>query len=138
MSEEVCQSLTKGTDSGWVRWIRKLADPKLAMLYRNASLFTYLSIYEGFGYPPFEAAHARVPMVVSSVSAVGEIWLKYAKCVNPSNIEEIASAWRWALELKESERQAVVEAQKQRATEFSWKKCICEYLTLYKTVADET
>ena len=67
--------------------MQNITDLELARAYQKASLFTYLSLYEGFGYPPFEAAHALVPMVVSSESSVGEIWSGYAKCVKPTDVK---------------------------------------------------
>jgi alpha-1,3-rhamnosyl/mannosyltransferase len=135
MSEEVCRRLATAASRGELRWVQNTADIELARLYQNASLFTYLSFYEGFGYPPFEAAYAQVPMVVSSESSVGEIWSGYAKCVKPTDIHEIVSGWKWGLELIGRERQAVVELQKKRATEFTWKRCITEYMQLYEKLA---
>ncbi len=37
---------------GQVDLISRVSDQKLAALYRNASLFVYPSLYEGFGFPP--------------------------------------------------------------------------------------
>ncbi len=138
MSEEVCRRLATAASRGELRWIQNITDLELARLYQNASLFTYLSLYEGFGYPPFEAVYAQVPMVVSSESSVGEIWSGYAKCVKPTDISEIVSGWKWGLGLTGRERQAVVELQKKRATEFTWKRCITDYIQLYEKLAQQS
>ena len=137
MSEEVCCRLATAASRGELRWIQNITDLELARLYQKASLFTYLSLYEGFGYPPFEAAYAQVPMVVSSESSVGEIWSGYTKCVKPTDVGEIISGWKWGLGLAGKERQAVVELQKKRATEFTWKQCVAEYVELYETLATQ-
>jgi len=121
--------------SGRVHWMNDATDRQLAWYYGHAALFTYLSLYEGFGYPPFEAAFAQVPMVLSNCSAVGEIWSNYATCVDPSNVREIVAAWKWGLNLQDGERQWIVERQKRRGAEFTWERCVTEYLQLYDTLA---
>ena len=75
------------------------------------------------------------PMVVSSESSVGEIWSGYAKCVKPTDVNEIVSGWKWGLGLKGRERQAVVERQEKRAAEFTWKRCIEAYVQLYEQLS---
>lgn len=114
-----------------LRWIKNATDDELAVLYQKAYMFTYLSLYEGFGYPPFEAAYANLPMVVSNVSSIGEIWSGYARCVAPTDVRAIVSGWKWALGLRDNEREAVIERQNIRAAEFTWKRCVSEYLKLY-------
>jgi glycosyltransferase involved in cell wall biosynthesis len=103
----------------------------LAEAYAKAGVFTYLSLSEGFGYPPFEAAYARCPMVLSSASSVGEIWSGHARCVDPLDVEGIVAAWKWALSLGGAEREAVVAGQERRAREFTWTRAVNEYLAFW-------
>jgi glycosyltransferase involved in cell wall biosynthesis len=138
MSEAVCSRLVALANRGWLRWLQTATDAELARLYQTATLFTYLSLYEGFGYPPFEAAYAKRPMVVSAASSVGEIWSGYARCVEPSDVCAIVSGWKWVLGLSDSERQSVVGRQYARASEFSWKRCVTEYVQLYETLAQQS
>jgi glycosyltransferase involved in cell wall biosynthesis len=132
MSESVVQRLSALQAAGRCRWLRNASDEQLAEAYGKAGVFTYLSLSEGFGYPPFEAAFARCPMVISSKSSVGEIWSGYAKCVDPLNIEEIMNAWQWALALKPPQREYVVACQEKRAREFTWSRTINEYIAFWK------
>jgi len=123
--------------TGACRWLRGASDCDLRREYSAADAFTYLSLYEGFGYPPFEAAFAGCPMVLSRDSSVGEIWSRYARCVDPNDIGEIVCAWRWALGLGTEEREAVAAAQRARAKEFSWSRALGEYIALWQDVASE-
>jgi len=137
MCESSVHKLATLEASGRVHWFRGATDEQLACLYEGAEVFTYLSVYEGFGYPPFEAACTGIPMVLSNLSSVGEIWRDHACCVDPTNVAEIVNAWRWALNLDKGERAAVVERQAKRATEFSWRRCVQSYLDLYERLAHD-
>ncbi len=124
--------------AGKLHWLQQASDDQLSLYYEGAGLFTYLSLYEGFGYPPFEAACAGCPMVLSNRSSVGEIWQDHACCVDPTNVPEIVNAWQWALSLEKDGRATVVEKQRKRAAEFSWRQCVQSYLELYEQLARES
>jgi glycosyltransferase involved in cell wall biosynthesis len=131
MCESSILKLTALEASGRVHWFRDTTDEQLACLYEGAKVFTYLSVYEGFGYPPFEAAFAQVPMVLSKFSSVGEIWRGHAQCVDPTDIRDILTGWKWALSLDSAERAGLVAQQYDRALEFSWSRCVHSYLDSY-------
>lgn len=135
MCQSTVQRLRELQQAGKLHWLNSASDDELSAWYEQASLFTYLSLYEGFGYPPFEAAHAGIPMVLSNQSSVGEIWRDHARCVDPTNVGDIVDAWRWALNLDKGEQAAVVERQAKRAAEFSWQRCVESYLDLYEQLA---
>lgn len=135
MSDAVIARMAALQASGRFRWVRDADDATLAGLYRRATVFSYLSLYEGFGYPPFEAALAGVPMVLSNASSVGEIWGGHARCVAPEDVGGIVTAWKWALALEGADRQLVVARQLRRAREFTWSRCAREYVGLYRELA---
>jgi glycosyltransferase involved in cell wall biosynthesis len=132
MSEHVAQRLLALQAAGRCQWLRQATDEQLAAAYAKAGVFTYLSWSEGFGYPPFEAAYARCPMVLSSASSVGEIWSGHARCVAPQDVAGIVAGWKWALALKGAERETVVAAQAARAREFTWHRAVSEYMAFWE------
>ena len=138
MSEPVERRLSALQATGRCKLLRDVSDDQLTDAYCEATVFTYLSLCEGFGYPPFEAAHARCPMVLSSDSSVGEIWSGHAKCVDPIDVSGIVAGWKWALTLSDSERRAVIERQIERADEFTWKRCINHYIELYEELRQKS
>jgi alpha-1,3-rhamnosyl/mannosyltransferase len=62
----------------------------LAHLFKNASLFCYPSLYEGFGLPPLEAMFYGAPVLTSSVSSLPEIVGDSAYLVDPYSIDDIS------------------------------------------------
>lgn len=135
-----CEAEKKAIDRlaamGRVHWIKDATDHQLVGLYKQASLVSYLSIHEGFGYPPFEAAHLGIPLVLGDESSVGEIWKGFAKCVSPRDRQEIMAAWQWGLSLNREESDQVTQAQKKRAAEFTYTRCIEKHLEAYGNVID--
>ena len=68
----------------------KLTD--MPYLYTAASLFAYLSFYEGFGLPPIEAMACGTPVLASNVTSLPEIIGDSALLVNPLDINKIEEA----------------------------------------------
>jgi glycosyltransferase involved in cell wall biosynthesis len=64
----------------------------LANLYRNALLFAYPSLYEGFGFPILEAFANNCPVVVSNTSCFKEVGGDAAVYFDPYSIESIQFA----------------------------------------------
>ncbi|MBI4143056.1 glycosyltransferase family 4 protein [Candidatus Uhrbacteria bacterium] len=64
---------------------------KRALLAR-ASCFVYLSIWEGFGFPPLEAMAAGIPVVASTGGALPEVLGDAALLVDPLDPTAIANA----------------------------------------------
>jgi GT2 family glycosyltransferase/glycosyltransferase involved in cell wall biosynthesis len=134
LSDHVVQRLTMLEAAGRCRWLQNASDEQLRDAYGRAGVFSFLSLSEGFGYPPFEAALARCPMVLSNASSVGEIWSDYAKCVDPYDVESIVAAWKWAFVLTPPQREAVVARQERRAREFTWSRAVNEYMAFWSSL----
>ena len=57
----------------------------------NASAFIFPSIYEGFGFPPLEAAALGTVSAVSNSSCIPEICNNSVLYFNPYNVDDIKS-----------------------------------------------
>lgn len=62
---------------------------ELNSLFRNAKIFVYPSLNEGYGLPPIQAMYNRVPIIASPNSSVSEICKGAAIYANPLSIHEI-------------------------------------------------
>ena len=106
----------------------------LPLLYQQATLFIYPSLYEGFGLPVLEAMSSGTPVITSAVSAMPEIAGPGALLVDPQDTEEITKSMREFLEDKEI-RKSYSEKGKKQAHKFSWQKCARETMEVYREVA---
>ncbi len=62
---------------------------ELVALYKNASLFVFPSLGEGFGIPPLEAVAYGCPLLCSNATAMAEFELPEEISFNPTDMEEL-------------------------------------------------
>lgn len=111
-------------------------DSDLPALYRNAGVFVYPSLYEGFGLPPLEAMACGTPVVASNTSSIPEVIGDAGLLVDPYNPAEIARAV--AFVLKDNDLSARLErAGLIRSGLFTWDKTAQETIKLYQEVIEE-
>ena len=67
-------------------------DEELAELYNGATLLLFPSIYEGFGWPPLEAAYYGCPVVCSRAASLPEVVGDAALMCDPADTSSFASA----------------------------------------------
>jgi len=99
-----------------------VADQDLANLYARASVFTFLSDYEGFGLTPLEAMAAGVPVVVLDTEVAREIYGPAAVYLARPDPGLIAEALERVL-VDEHERTRLVEAGALQVERYSWREC---------------
>jgi glycosyltransferase involved in cell wall biosynthesis len=78
--------------SSRVTLVPYLSGEPLADLYARASVFAFLSEYEGFGLTPLEALSAGTPVVVLDTPVSREIYGDAASFVPPGDVEAAARA----------------------------------------------
>lgn len=69
-----------------------VTDDVLATLYARASVFAFLSEYEGFGLPPLEALAHGVPIVVLDTPVAREVYGEAGCYVPPGEVDRTAAA----------------------------------------------
>lgn len=95
----------------------------LPALYKNASLFVYPSVYEGFGLPLLEAMSVGTPVATSNASSLGEIVRDAGILFDPESAEDMAQKIEQILNNEGLRKQNTVKA-KEYAQNFSWEKFI--------------
>ncbi len=94
-------------------------DQTLAKLYKQASVFIYPSLYEGFGIPLLEAMSLGCPIVCSNTSSIPEVVGNAAEVFDPYEVDSIADALEKVL--FSSERvNSLIALGRERVKHFSW------------------
>jgi glycosyltransferase involved in cell wall biosynthesis len=108
-------------------------DACLAACYRDAALFVYPSLYEGFGIPPLEAMALNCPVACSNASSIPEVVGSAAALFDPTDVDDMRSVLETVL-TTESTRNALVELGRVRCAMFSWQRCARETVAIYEKV----
>lgn len=66
-----------------------ISDNDLNILYKNAKVFIFPSLYEGFGIPPFEALMNNTPVISSNKASLKELLEDYAILINPQDLNNL-------------------------------------------------
>ncbi len=112
-------------------------EPELASLYSQAMVFVFLSEYEGFGLPPFEAMAANIPCVVGDTPVARELYQNAAQRVQVDDVDGIAAAITSLMEDKEVRRRLLAESAL-RLPLFTWDRASTDTLAILEQVARES
>ena len=111
-----------------IRFVGRVNESELAILYSGAEALVYPSFYEGFGLPVIEAFSCGCPVVASKTSSIPEVAGDAAILVDPTSLDSVVKGIDKALENKNDLRKRGLE----RAKDFSWEKTAEETLKVYK------
>jgi glycosyltransferase involved in cell wall biosynthesis len=98
-----------------------VSDADLAALYGRASVFVFLSEYEGFGLTPLDALAAGVPIVVLDTEVAREIYGPAALYV-PTALPQIVRSALETVLYDEKERRRLLDAAPQVLERYSWRE----------------
>ncbi|MBI4463752.1 MAG: glycosyltransferase family 4 protein [Acidobacteria bacterium] len=116
-----------------VRFLGFVPVETLRIFYREAEVFVFPSLHEGFGLPPLEAMAQGTPVVTSNVSSLPEVVGDAAVFVYPENVFDIARGVHRAL-LDETLREQLRQRGQQQLARFSWERSVRQVLGIYAEV----
>jgi glycosyltransferase involved in cell wall biosynthesis len=96
-----------------------VADAELAEAFRRASVFAFLSEYEGFGLPPLEALASGIPVVLLDTPVAREVFGAAARYVPAGDIPAAAAALAELLGSPDA-REAVMREAPAVLARYSW------------------
>jgi glycosyltransferase involved in cell wall biosynthesis len=88
---ELDEELRSAASAGTLRFVERVSDGALKWLYRHCALYICLSLDEGFGLPPIEAASLGCRVMTSDIPIFRETLGPYATRVDATDVEAIAS-----------------------------------------------
>jgi glycosyltransferase involved in cell wall biosynthesis len=115
---------------------KKVNESQLRNLYRNAILFVFPSLKEGFGLPILEAWGNGCPVALSNSGPFPEIAGNAAAYFDPFSIEDIQKCINNLLS-DENLRNNLVERGNKRIKLFTWEKSTNEHEMIYNKIYNE-
>lgn len=97
-------------------------DEDLPMVYGNAKLFIFPSLYEGFGMPPLEAMACGVPVISSDAASLPEVLGDAAYLFPSGNKERLKDMILYVLSLERLNRNKRCEIGYEHAQKYKWNK----------------
>ena len=110
--------------TGWVE------TAELEGLYREATLFVYPTLLEGFGLPVLEAMHRGVPVTCSNTSSLPEVAGDAALMFDPLDSAAIGGAVKRLFDDSALRAELIAKGHAQ-AERFSWRDCARETFEVY-------
>lgn len=101
---------------------------KMAVLYQNAKIFVFPSLYEGFGIPVLEAMASGTPVICAKNSSLVEAGGEAALYFKTEDFSDLADCINKIIE-NEAFAEELIQKGREHAKKFSWEKCAQE--TLY-------
>jgi glycosyltransferase involved in cell wall biosynthesis len=106
----------------------------IPLLYRGARFLVFPSLFEGFGLPLLEAMASDCPVVCSQMAGIPEVVGDGALFFDPTDPENIADAMHRIL-TDEDLRRSLVQAGRDRCSQFSWERTARETLKVLEEAA---
>jgi glycosyltransferase involved in cell wall biosynthesis len=92
-------------EAGTLRIVERVNDSHLKWLYRHCALFVSMSLGEGFGLPPVEAATLGCRVLASDIPVFRETLGPHATFVDATDVDAVAIAIRGIMRLQPSASQ---------------------------------
>jgi len=116
-----------------IKFLQNVSNEEKFQLMKDASVFLYPTLYEGFGFPPLEAMSCGCPVIVSNNSSLPEVCGDAAYFVDPKNEKEIANG---IVELLKNSglKSQLIKKGFERVQLFSWRETALEHLNLITSI----
>lgn len=133
-NESLVKRISSLVAEGTVKYLGYVPAETLPILFSGAAVFTYPSVYEGFGLPVLDAMSSGVPVICRAGTSMDEFSEGACVLCETGDPEELALKLE---SLLESQEKRDVWAQKglTQAAQFSWERCAAETAEIYRMVS---
>jgi len=102
-----------------IKFLGYISDEEVPLLMASAFVFTYISLFEGFGIPLLEAMYCEIPVITSKTSSMPEVIGTAGLTVEPTSIPEIVTAMTNLYDNQDLQKQLSSNAKLERL-KFDW------------------
>lgn len=102
------------------------SNEEMHKLIADARAFLFLSLVEGFGFPPLEAMQLKTAVICSGITSLPEVVGDAAILVNPEDYMDVASKMNLLVK-DETLQEDLIRKGIQNVERFSWDKIIRKY-----------
>ena len=132
-SEALHGKIKAAEREGWLRYLGFVPADDLPFLLSGARLFSFPSLYEGFGLPVLEAMASGIPVIASNASTLPEVTGGAALLHDPRDAIALTSFLEQGLD-DDAWRLTARDKGLAQAAHFSWEKCTQQTLAAYRAV----
>lgn len=127
------KTLLKNNQDDRIKKIGFIDEVDLPVIYNQADMFVYPSLYEGFGLPILESQSSGCALITSNTGAMKEIAGEGALLIDPYSERDIASAIS-ELYLNSELKDHLIKSGKENLKRFSWTAFTEEFIKTYDTL----
>lgn len=102
-------------------------------LYKDALVFVFPSLHEGFGMPILEAWSCHCPVILSQASCFPEIGKEAALYFEPENSDELTQRLLSIID-DEVLRNKLISLGNSEVRNYSWQRCAQEHIDIYSSL----
>jgi glycosyltransferase involved in cell wall biosynthesis len=113
-----------------------LSNEALSSIYKNALMYVFPSVNEGFGIPILEAFHYALPVIVADNTCLPEVGGEAVLSFDPFQEDDLYKKISRLLSDGELRKTMIAKGQ-QRLTNFSWEKTAVGLIALFKGVKEK-
>ncbi len=119
---------------GTVHHLGYVAAEILPVLFSGAAVFSYPSVYEGFGLPVLDAMSSGVPVICRAGTSMAEFSQGACMLCDSGEPEELALKLEMLLQDQEVRDEWARKGLLQ-AAQFSWERCAAETAAIYRLIS---
>ncbi len=116
-----------------LRFLGRVPDDLLAVLYETAQALVYASLYEGFGLPILESFSHGTPVITSDCSALPEVAGNAAVYVDPQDVHSIRAGIQHLLREDAAAQKKRLQQMIIRLQLFTWERTAQQTAQVYRT-----
>jgi len=131
--EEIEQIIAPLLKNGEVILLGYVAQQDIPLLYVAASVFAYVSHYEGYGMPIAEAMCSGTAVLTANVASMPEVAAGCCELADPQNIVQISEKLQELME-DGAKRESLQEKARLKSNDYRWENSSAQLVNVFQNI----